>query len=462
MSEADGLKKKIVSGGFWALSGRLATIVVGLLMSAVLARIVTPAEMGAYFLVVSLINVTFILSSVGMDKAVVRLIPYYRSRGNEDHVKTVVLKSLKTALVGSLIVGGLFATGLGSLVSRNIFKSTIMAQVTGIIAVLMVLRTVQWMAVENFRGFNDIRSAVLFRGLLTNAISVLFFAFFWLTKGSADFTDVMIMVLVASVISVSMALGMLRKKAGYGRKGQPVAYRRIFKISVPMWLSALLFFVITSADLWIVGGFLQEESIALYGAAQRIVHFLVIPLGIVKGFLPPIIAELHTRGQLGQLQSTLQAMASIAGIPCLLALGVLIVAGGWILEIVFGEFYRSAAPILMVLSIGQVFTVLAGSCGFALMMTGHQNLMLAITAFSAVCTIGASIMAVHLWGALGVAFVTSAGLLFQNILMIAALKIRVGVWSHAGFRLGEIKRIVSQALPAKRKAFETIPENRRG
>ena len=68
------LGERLVSGASWAFLGRMLALPVGLLSTMLLARLLSPADLGAYFLAFSLANLLAILAQLGLGRPMVKLI----------------------------------------------------------------------------------------------------------------------------------------------------------------------------------------------------------------------------------------------------------------------------------------------------------------------------------------------------------------------------------------------------
>jgi O-antigen/teichoic acid export membrane protein len=131
-----------------------------------------------------------------------------------------------------------------------------------------------------------------------------------------------------------------------------------------------------------------------------------------------------------QLERALRAGATLAGIPSFAILLVFVLFGPWVLETVWSKpIYREAAPILVVLSLGRLVAVWAGSAGVTLMMTGHQRAMMVTTLASAGVSVGAGIAGGALYGAIGVAVATASAQVLQNTMQLILVHQRLGVWT---------------------------------
>ena len=56
LANASPLQKKLLSGGMWAVIGKITLSGSGLILNAILARLLTPEEMGAYFIAISIMD----------------------------------------------------------------------------------------------------------------------------------------------------------------------------------------------------------------------------------------------------------------------------------------------------------------------------------------------------------------------------------------------------------------------
>ena len=190
-----------------------------------------------------------------------------------------------------------------------------------------------------------------------------------------------------------------------------------------------IYFLGSGVDLLVLGAFRPQSDVALYGAATRLVTLVATPLWIIRGVMPPIVAELHAKGQRRQLEDTLRAGASLAGLPSLAILVVFVVLGASVMEIIYSPFYRQGSTILVILSIGRLFAVWAGAAGITLMMTGHQRSMMVVTLSTGALSVTAGIIAADRYGAVGVAAATASVAVLQNLLQVALARRFVGVWT---------------------------------
>jgi O-antigen/teichoic acid export membrane protein len=430
------LKRRLVSGGAWALGGRVAQALTAVLTNALLARMLSPHELGAYFLAFSLVMLGSMVGSLGANYAAVRFVAESMGLNQFGRARHVVGLMCVVGVLGALGCGSLYLFS-GDMLAKKVFHAPALAAITGLVAGWIVVMALQSLLAETFRGFHDIRLATTFGGLLTGLLLTALLAVLWVFGGRADLTTVMLLAAGSSLASVLLAGGLLRSKVSFlprgGKQGR-VSLLEVLRVTWPLFVTHLTLFVLTQTDIWILGALGSQEEVAVYGAAARIVLLVAMPLLIMNAVVPPLISEMYFKGRLRELERVLRAMATLAGIPAFLLLLFFILLGEPIMGLVYGDYYRAGALVLALLSVGQLANVWAGSCGITLMMSGHQTTMMLITIFSGLFVVCGAAWAVQNYGMIGVASTAATGMVLQNVLMLFMARVQTGVWTHVGFQ----------------------------
>jgi O-antigen/teichoic acid export membrane protein len=427
------LRTKLLRGGGWVFGGRAAGVVVAILANALLARLLPPSALGAYFLTMAVASTTGAFLSLGLPGAVLRFASHARGSGDPGRARRAVLLSFSWGAGAAAVAAILLASGAGAFVSRVAFRSEVMAAVMPLAAVWLFLMAMQTLQAEAFRGLHDIRDATIFGGVLTSALNAAVYGVLRMIYGHVSLATV---VLAASaVLATTLTAGafLMRKQLVASVPIRDLRSRELLRTSAPLWLSGATAFIVGQADLWILGVFQPASTVAVYGAAARLAIYLSMPLMLVNAVVPPIAGEMHARGEHQQLQRLLQATAAVAMIPALAVVALLAVFGEDILGLIFGEPYRVGAPILLLLGVGQLASVLSGSCGVALLMTGNERSVMVSGVTAATVMIGLALVLVRTWGETGVAVATSSGLIVQNATRWWFAKRHAGLDTHASF-----------------------------
>jgi O-antigen/teichoic acid export membrane protein len=250
--------------------------------------------------------------------------------------------------------------------------------------------------------------------------------------------------LPASVITALLAGAFLWPKAtALGSRARRVNRSLVIAIALPLTLTDLTSLVVNSGDNWVVGAFRSTKDVAVYGGAGRLVTMLSLPLFVMNGVVAPLIAELWVQGKKKQLEMMLRGATALASIPSAVGLIVVVLAGSPIMHLVYGPRYARGGHILAILAVGVFFGVAAGSCNFALIMTGNHRIVAIVAALTLFVTIGGEILGAHLGGMTGIAIASSFATAFQNLVLTLWAKQRLGLWTHATLSPAKVRAFLS-------------------
>jgi O-antigen/teichoic acid export membrane protein len=444
------LRRRLLSGSTWAFGSKILIASTGLISSALLARLLTPQALGTYFLAFSVLNVGTSLGQLGLTGTVVRLVAEGMGLNHFGRVRRVISVVLGVGTLGALGVGLAYLL-LGDDLAKAVFNAPALAAITGLVAGWLVVSTLQGLLAETFRGFHDIRLASILgsqpgggtTGVATLALLTASLLVLWLVNGQATLATIVLLAICSGAVNTLVAGWLLHRKVtrlptptpDEGPKADPKrVLREAISISLPLLIVTLVMMVRTNGDIWTLGAFLPQGELALYGAANRLVSMVTMPMAIVTAVAPPLIAEMYSQGNREDLEHALRNTATLTGIPALLASMVCIFFAGPILGLVYGNYYREAAVVLALLSIGLLASVLAGSCGIVLSYTGHQKTQMVITIATSAATLIAMLATAEPYGIAGVAMSKTAGLILQNGIVLLVVKRKTGMWTHVGFK----------------------------
>jgi O-antigen/teichoic acid export membrane protein len=444
------LRRRLLSGGAWAFGGKILVALAGLISSALLARLLTPQALGTYFLAYSILNVGTLLGALGLTGTVVRLVAQGMGLNLFERVRRVISVVLGVGTLGALGVGLAYLL-FGDDLANAVFHAPALAAITGLLAGWLMVSTLQSLLGETFRGFHDIRLASILgsqpgggtTGVATLALLTASLLVLWLINGRATLATVVLLAICSSAVNTLVAGWLLHRRVtklppqalDEGRKADTKkVLREALSISLPLLIVALLMMINTQGAVWTIGAFLPQRELALYGAANRLVSLVTMPLAIVTAITPPLIAEMYYQGSREDLEHALRNTATLTGIPAFLASMVCIFFASPILGLVYGTYYREGAVVLALLSIGLFTIVLSGNSGIVLAYTGHQKMLMVITIAVSTATLIAMLATVEPYGIVGVAMSRTAGIVLQNGIVLLVVKRKTGMWTHVGFK----------------------------
>jgi O-antigen/teichoic acid export membrane protein len=442
------IRRRLLTGSAWVFGARVAGLFLGVALNGVIARLLDPSGFGDYLLISTMVVIGSTVAKLGMDRAVVRFTAGSLAVGEPGGAGAAIRIAVGWAALGAGAVGLILAFGLGQWFFGDVLGQPVVASLVPVAAGWLFATAMQSVLAESFRGLSRFGYAAVFHVLATDLATVTVLGGVYLSSRNASLPQVVALsTAVATGVLVITGLLLLRTTRSLRGAGQ-VKRSDMFRVARPLMITNLGIYLLGhGVDLWILGAFRPDEVVSLYGAAAKLVVLVATPMIIFSGVMPPLVAELHAQGKIRQLERTLRAGAALVGLPAFAVLLVFIVAGPWVLETVYGPYYGQAAPLLVIMSIARVLAVWTGSCGIALMMTGHQKDMMRTTLVSVVLSIGGGLAAVPRFGAMGLAVATGLAQVFQNGTQLLLAHRRLGLWTYVSFSPAVLRDLVGRRRP---------------
>jgi O-antigen/teichoic acid export membrane protein len=434
LSTGNGLADRVARGSAWTITTRVAGMLGGFLGSALASRLLTKSDFGAYILATSVVTTGAIIAHFGLPRTVVRLVAEALAGDEAGMARGAIRTVGRLNVVGGLCVGTILAFGGGQYLARHLFHSGALSAVMIFTGVWAAAEGIRFTVSETFRGFHDIRLASLLGDPLRSVLIAVGFIVLKVTVDSTSLRTAVIVTLGASLVTCVLAGAFLWEKTRSLRvRARRVPPAFVLAIAIPLTLTDLAGMIVAQGDVWVVGAFRSTRDVGVYGAAGRLVLMMSLPLFVMNGVVAPMIAELWTKGRKRELETMLRGATTLAAIPSVLGFVVVVLAGGPIMRIAYGPHFARGGLILAILAFGVAFGVAAGSCNFALIMTGHHRVVAVVSAITLVVAVGGEIIGAHLAGMTGIAIASSASTVFQNALLTAMAKKTLGIWTHATF-----------------------------
>jgi O-antigen/teichoic acid export membrane protein len=365
----------LARGGAFALAAKAVTYPLGLMLAIVLARILTPQELGGYFLAMSLILIAAALVQFGAGPVMIKFIAASLAVLDGGRARRTLRLGSAWVLATSVIAVVVLQVGVGDWLLDLLRDGEILRSSMTCISLLVVAYAAITFCCEVLRGFNELGSASLFaEQLLQRFLLLIALVFAWGMGLELDLRLVLILMLISSVAVAT--LGMLfiwaRFRVLDKPVSDPVTAIELFRQAPPFFLMRLNFWLMDTAPIWILGMFHPPEIVALYGVANLLALIVLAPWTVVNTSLGPAVVKLHTENRPQLLRTLLGTVAGIATLAASSVVLVLVVFGEEILTVVFSEELAPAYATTVILGVGRGLSVLFGAPALLLSMTHHQ------------------------------------------------------------------------------------------
>ena len=430
--------KKFSSSAIFVLISRLLAFVAVFGFNVTLARVLSPGDFGVFALMFSATTLFCLVGSVGMNRAMVKLISDCLSLGRDDQVRQIVEFGLSVVACSSLVAGVVaFVVAMFALPANS---ST--TQIAILFALTVIVRNIHFVIAESARGFHETKWSNLFGSAAGGPLPHLLFFILLCVACTGQSTLTLANALFSYLASFSLTLPFLFIKfctlPGKPAPTEVKVKRAISKsdvasLAIPMMLTQSFGLFLSQADIWLAGALVTPGAIAVYFSAQRILGFLTIPLQISGTAITPFVSEMATREKKSKLQEMITLASFLSSLPALLIGAILLAFPEHVLGFAFGEHYRQAASILRVLVVGQLICVLTGPCEIVLMMAGHQKKTLFINVASAVLILVLGTIGVMYFGIFGLACAMAFTTSLQNLVNCWLARTLVGISTSLQF-----------------------------
>jgi O-antigen/teichoic acid export membrane protein len=373
-------------------------------------------------------------STMGVNRAVPRFVPVHLERQERDELVGVVAFVLGSILLMStLVISAFFAfpQWIAALAGASPGQSL------DVLFIIILLLPIQ--ALGNFftvlsAALGDSR-AIFFRRYLLHPGLRLVVALV-LVLMQADVQLLAYGYLISGIVGLGYycvaVYGQLQKRgllAGGLRGDVILPVRRVLAYTVPVmgadWFRTLM---VTPAPL-LLGYFTDMGTVALYQVAIPLVALNTQVSQSFVMFYEPSASRVLARGDLQGLETLYWRSAMWVAVLTFPCFAFSFTAAEPLTELLFGERYAAAAPILSLLAIGTFLDAAAGFNDSTLRVSGKVRWLMAVNAFSALLNVTLNVLLIPRMGALG------AGIATGTAMFVYAVLKQICLWRATGVRM---------------------------
>lgn len=364
---------------FYILTIKGVLLILTYSTSLFLSKILTPSDFGLFYYALQLANITIWITLYGTTIKVYKVLGKLNKEKEKDIISKEYSISITRAIIISIIlisVAALFYVAF----PRNPLRLTVLFSAFLLIPLTFIRTTSAYLNAfflhkeSNF--LQNIPPAIIF------LITILVVS--WVSE-LRTVGLYLIFYLFSLIISASISYLYLFKKE------VSLNLFRTFNVKITkafsrqdrdLFFVTFLGFLNTRVDMLILGFFVASTSdIAVYIVCTQLVLIPNVVFKTLLQILSPHIGKFFAQNKLKNAQKKVQLYTTVAFWISLIITLVYYFYGAQILSL-WGDLYKSGAPILIILAISQNVNIFFGSCGVVLSICGKENLLFKISFLS--------------------------------------------------------------------------------
>ncbi|NVK07088.1 MAG: hypothetical protein HWD81_06035 [Marivivens sp.] len=419
-------EKTAIRGSVILAIARVSTMVLGFGINVLLARILPIDGLGTYFLLTSFSQVAALIALGGFNQSAVPLLSW-SDRG------LPILRGSGLFLILTISITCGVAILLTPLIPMSDGAVTYMA----ILLIWIVARATTQALAHILRAFGRMTDFGLHEVFSFNLLLFIACALAFALGRTPNLTQIVWITAIAAALCVPLSIGSLIPALRALPRMSGVDVAPVVKTSLPLAIIVIANTALSEAHLWIAGALGDTETVALFGAALRVVRLLSLPLMAVNMAIGPQIAHLWKANETVPLEQLLRRSATVIMVISLTMMSGLAVAGPSILNLIFGDAFASAWPAFLILLVGQTVNATTGSPMLVLTVTNGQRVAMFFAVLASVTGVGVSLILGQIDPLWGVAIGASVTVIVQNLLAVRYCSVRMGIKTYPTLRFGK-------------------------
>lgn len=417
------LLSKIIRGGLLGIVGQVASRLIQFFFLLLLARFLTQSEYGLFILGWIVVTTAQSVSSLGLDKGVVRFVSMYDSKGDQ--------KSVRGTFISAIVLSGLMGTALAyalnfgsDIIAIQVFKKSGLSRVYSILPIIIPFWTVTLINSSLMQSYKNIVGQQFIINARTGLI--LIFSIFAILAGY-ELEGLLIAVVLSGVATFLVSVLIVVREISISIIG-PVSFntRKLLLFSTPTFLSGFIYSLLYKIDQVFLGVLDSATNVAVYNVASILSSQLTIFLIALGAIFEPIASEVYSSGDIKELQRIFQNSSIWVFIASLPAVSIL-----WSFPTVFlslfGAQYISGKPILIILAVYPLIRISIGPTGELLQMTGNQNILLLDALLMVTINVFLNLVLIPIFGPVGAAVSTTISIGAVEVIVLYQVYRRLGV-----------------------------------
>lgn len=421
----------------------IANAVLGLAMTALLARLLGVAEYGRYSFLLSVLAILAIPLAYGLRQTILRETSYACARGTE-YPNRLWFWACKTALLISLPVGIVA-------VVWSAYNDSLAEEASAMIWFLaaLIFTPLVHVAVGALQGLGDVVRSQAPEYIVRPTTALIFLISFaiFLPNVALDGPTALAFYAIATLTAGSYGFYRLyrhRPAPTCAGSGDPAAAPypgsgKLFKTAVGFSAISIIQVGNDNIDTLMLGLLDEPEAVGRYRVAVAVSTLVSLAIIAVNTVIAPRVARHWASGESDELQRLVSFSTAITLSISVAAFLGLLLFGDFVIWILFGAEYADALLPLLILSGGRCVFSAMGPMTIVLNQTGHERYMFAGLVLAITVNACLNFILIPAYSSVGASIAAASALSTFAIFIAISVRMKIGINATPYFLRGNPK-----------------------
>ena len=415
--------KKAVLGTSYVFAFSLLAMLFAYGFRLILARSLSTEEFGLFYAIIALLSFVHTFHDPGLKSALIKIIPEFIMKKQTEKMsqaisQTFIIWFSLSAIYSFIII--IFSDYL----ANDYFRYPSAAPLIILLAIAFVIQAIDYLMSYIFQGFQRMglfASVDFLRTFMFFTVSLVGFYFFpgsIIIPGIAYIAGTTLLSAVYFPIFKLKVFREFRFRLGFDRE----ILSKMMRFGIPVTIAGMSYSAFQQSGILILTYFGTLTEVGLLNIALPTSSLLISLSASVAYVIFPLASELWAQGFKDHLREGMKLLYKYAFIVILPLSLVMIAFAPLIIGLLFGEKYLSAAPALVVLSIGTIFWIIANINFNFLAGIGKSSESMKVILGMTLASIALNAVLIPFFGLMGAVWSIVAGYLFALLSSIAIMR----------------------------------------
>ena len=418
----------IINGSLMTFSAKIATVIFGFISNLIISKYYGSEVLGTLSVLFSIMSIASIFSLLGMNVSILRFLPPLLKK-KEYYSAFIVIKRTIILVVVFAFVSSFIIYIFSNFIAGTVFNKSYLTSLIMLISIFIFFQGLGTISASIIRALQNIKLFVILQFLpsFLNLVILMIITYIVHYKYTPLYTQLFSQ-LTVTLISLIFLYKIIKKyKLEIKVFDKLLSYKNILIISAPMFLTSIMQMVVLQTDVLMLGSLDTLINVGIYSVVVKFALLSSFVIGSINTIIAPKFSELYYNNEINELRRIARKSTKLI-FYLTLPLSLILIFFGEQLLLIFGNEFRSGYYALIMLTVGQLVNIMAGSVGYLLNMTGRQNTLNKIVLFSALINIGLNAFLIPIYGINGAAFASMISAIIWNILASYNVKKHIGVY----------------------------------